>query len=432
MKYGKVSRWFLISAMGLLLAGCLGSSGGSGTKGSLRVLNVSPGYESIDLLVNDGTTDSDTTLQSGVARNTVSEYAALKANSYTVKFRRNGASAALLSTTKKLAEDEHVTFVTYGETGNFGVVALGDDRAAPSSGKAKLDVVGAFASGSVSVYFTNETDALSDVSPAFSLSAHSTSTDGTIDSGTYRVRVTTSGDTSSILLDVSGVTLDSKQVATLLLTDSSSGVLVNAILLSQRGTATLYSNGKARIRGAVGIANGTTLTASVGGTRILTSAASGTIGSAYVPVMAGMPALGVGVDGVQVSVSSPTLAAGTDYTLLFWSDASGLRTTLITDDNHVSRSGNAKVRLLNGMSGLGGPITLLVDYSPIAESIGVGEISGATELSAGTDYQLDVTNSQTTASLLSRASVSLSASSNYTMFLAGTAGAASGVLRKDR
>jgi hypothetical protein len=185
------------------------------------------------------------------------------------------------------------------------------------------------------------------------------------------------------------------------------------------------------VRAAAGISNGTRVTARIGGASVLSNATVGFM-SNYVQVEAGSIAVTVAVDGVSVPVANVGLNAGREYTLLVWNDAAGTRTTLLEDDNHLPDDGDAKLRILNGVSALGVPLTLAVDYSPIAEGIELGAASAPQELDPGTSYQLDVTNSNTGANVFTRDSVTLQASGVYTLFMSSSAAPAAGTVRKDR
>jgi hypothetical protein len=235
-------------------------------------------------------------------------------------------------------------------------------------------------------------------------------------------------------MDLASVTLESKKVTTLILTATQGGVLVNAVLLPQQGSLAVNRNTKARVRGANGVASGTAVTAKVGSATVLNAVGVGVIGSKYGQIDAGSAAITLSVDGTPVAVENQTLAPGGDYTLLVWNNANGTQASLITDDNRLpSTAGKAKMRLLNGMSAFGGAITLSVDFAPIAEGILLGEVSDYTEVDGGTDSALDVTNSATTANLLTRSSVSLVDGAVYTLFMSGGGTATvGGTLRKDR
>jgi hypothetical protein len=140
------------------------------------------------------------------------------------------------------------------------------------------------------------------------------------------------------------------------------------------------------------------------------------------------------VDGNPVTVANQTLNAGGDYTLLVWSNANGTQTSLITDDNHVPTiSTQVKLRLLNGMSALGAPITLTANFSPVAEGVAVGQASVPGQVDSGTNYELDVSDATNGASLLSKTTVTLNAGYVYTLFLSGGGTAAvTASLHRDR
>lgn len=326
-----------------------------------------------------------------------------------------------------------MTYVTWGSSGRFAVQGIDEDVDVPDAGDTYVRVLNAAEGvGSLNVYFTEDSVSLDNVSPDFaSVGAGS----ATLDSGTYNLRITGASDTSDVRLDVPDVTLASGEVVSLILTSTQGGVLVNAFLLPQDGGLTPLRNTKARIRGAVGISSGVMTTLRLGGTSLFSNATAGAIGSNYVQVESGSVAVTLVVDGVPMSVPGHTLNAGGEYTLLAWNDAEGPRTTLISDDNRLpAGSGKAKVRLMNGMSGFGDPLTLAVDYSPIAEGVELGSGSAFSEIDGGTDYLLDVSSSVNAALVHSRSSVTLQAGSVYTLFLAGSAGAdrTSAILRKDR
>jgi hypothetical protein len=206
------------------------------------------------------------------------------------------------------------------------------------------------------------------------------------------------------------------------------------MLLPQQGSLTTYNNTTARIRGAVGISVGTQVTASIGSLSLLDKATVGIMGATYGVLDAGSVSVSLSVDGNSVSIPNLTLAAGADYTLLIWSNANGTQSTLISDDNHIpATSGDLKLRLLNGMSGLAAPITLNADFSPVAQDTAVGQASAPSQIAGGTNYELDVVDTTNGANQFSKTSVSLQAGNVYTLFMSGGGTAAvNGALKKDR
>jgi hypothetical protein len=191
-------------------------------------------------------------------------------------------------------------------------------------------------------------------------------------------------------------------------------------------------NTKARMRGAVGMSSGSMASLRVGGVNIINGQGRGVI-SAYSQVEAGNVAVTLLVDGAQVPVDNQTLVAGGDYTVLIWNDAAGTRASLIADDNHVPTTANdTKIRLLNGLSTQGVPLTLYVNFFPYAEGTQLGTASAYADVDSGTDFQVDVYNAVTAASLLSR-EADLQASGVYTLLVFGKAdGIVDSTLRKDR
>lgn len=400
----------------------------------IRLLNASRGYSSLDLYTNNGSTGTDTQQFSGVTLGSISDYAAVKADTYALKFRKSGTSGDLLTSSATLAEETHTTYVAYGATNRFGVLSIDEDVAAADSGYTKLQVLNA-ASDSLDVYLTGPNDSIDDVSATIgAVAAGSRSAASTLLSGTYRLRITGAGSKTDIRLDVPGIALASTGVLSIILTDTPGGVLVNAVVLPQQGAPTAYDNTTARIRGALGLSAGSAAGLNLAGTDIVANRpARSYIAPSYSTVAAGSAPFTVNVDGAIVTSGTATLEAGKDYTLLVWDSGGVVHTTLITDDNNLSTSNRAKVRLINGASGLAAPLTLSVNFSPIAEYIDVGTVSDVTEVDPGTDYELDVTNAQTLVTLLTRTSVSLDGGGVYTLFMAGGGSAAVvGTLREDR
>jgi hypothetical protein len=281
------------------------------------------------------------------------------------------------------------------------------------------------------VYLTESSVSLDDATPVVAgVAAGANSGVATIDSGAYRLRVTGAGASDDLRLDVPTITFDSKQVLALVLTATQGGVLVEAQTLPQQGSLTKFANTKARIRGAVGTTSGPVVMR-VGGVGVLNGAV-GVVGN-YTQVEAGTVPITLTVNAAPVAVPNQTLVAGGEYTLLAWTDGAGTQTTLIGDDNRLpTGSGKAKIRVINGLSALGVPVTMAVNFTPLAEGIALGQASSFTEVDGGTDYQLDVTNTDTAESLVSKTAVTLQSSGVYTLFMSANGATVSGTLRKDR
>ena len=429
----------LLAAAVVLLSSCGNSSGTA----NIRMLNVSTGYSSLDLYAsnNSNTNPSYTAQIQGTAYEVLSNYTSISSGSYSLEFRTTGSTSALATDgSESLTDGSHNLYVGYGSSGNFATLKISEDQSSANSGYAKVTVINASEAGNVDVYLTDSTTELVNASPVVSNMATGATSAVTVTSGNYRLRVVGTGDTTDLRADVAQVTFNSTTVDSLLLTSTTGGMLVNVSLVPQQGSLTTYNTAQARIRGAVGIANGTTVNATIQGANILTNATVGVIGGIYTLVDAGsnLP-VNLSVDGTAVTVPSQTLAAGADYTLLVWSNASGTQTSLISDVNTLpaNLTSKARVRLLNGMSGLADPLTLLVNFETDATGVTLGSASDSTsaqaEFASGTNNEVDVIDTSTAATLSSQTTVTLNAGSVYTMFMAG-GGKSSviGTLRKDR
>src|SRR6185369_17684767 len=88
--------------LALLAAFVIASCGGGGNGGGnakIRLLNLSAGYSSLDLITNldDDDNDEDKTQSSAVALEHASDYVELDPDNYTIKLKRTGSGSVLRS-----------------------------------------------------------------------------------------------------------------------------------------------------------------------------------------------------------------------------------------------------------------------------------------------------------------------------------------------
>ena len=421
---------FILS--GLVLSACHSSSSGDS---QIRVFNTSIDYNSLDLYLDNGTTNTRTI--TGVTYGTLGSYVNVAADSYTVEFTRNGVTSSLKSTDEKLTKNTHRTYVAYGNSGKFSTLEIDEDQDQPNSSYTKVDLLDAASdAGALDVYLTDPSVALADASPTFSgVAAGSATAYTTMAIGTYRIRITASGSQSDIRLDsVTGVTFSSLEMLSIVVTGTSGGVLVNAAVIPQQGTQNAVNTAYARVRGAAGIPSGSNISASLGGSTLLTSAAANTV-SQYTLVEAGTQTLNLILNGGALTPSDQNLTAGDDYTVLVLNGPSvaGTTVTLIADDNRLpSTAVNAKIKLVNAMSSLGDPLTLNVNYTPVASAIALGNASASTEVTAGTDTEVDTVDASTSTTLFTNTAATLAGSGVYDLFMFGSAAAPIGALRTNR
>jgi hypothetical protein len=424
----------------VLFAGLLASCGGGGEENGddpkIRLLNLSAGYSSLDMMTNLDSDDDDEDEEQveNVSLDAVSEYVTLDPDDYTIKLSRSGSGTVLRSFAgEELVEDTVNAYVAFGEVGQFGALRIDESLDDADAGEHKLQVANVSTAGALDIYLTEADTDLDDTTPVLS-GASAALSSLTVDSGTYRLRATAPGDTDDVRLDVPNFALPDKGVSTLILTATQGGMLANGVHLPQQGQPSKLNNTKARVRTAVALANGAAATVRIDGRTVLTSATAGVISSRYSIFDSGSRPVALTVNGAVVTVPDIQLTAGADYTLMIWSNGSGPQTSLIEDDNRLPEGGSGltKIRVLNGMSTLASPITLSVDFSPVIEGTLTGQVSDPEEVTAGTDRQFDITNTSTAALVLTRTSITLQGNSVYTYFMTDNGATPVGVLRRDR
>lgn len=247
-------------ALGLLATALSGCIEINEAPTSVRVVNASADYASVDLYLDDRLR------LEGVATATASDYVEVDEGRYDVEFTRSGESSVLASRRDSLDADDHTTYVAHGSAGSFAVLRVDENMDQPDAGLARLQVAhAATGAGKVDVYLTAPGVALADATPTYAaVEAATTAAAARLDAGTYRLRVAAAGSKTDVRLDLAAVELASRSRGTLLLMDTGGGLLVDAAMLAQGGGMTLLRNGSARLRAAVGIADATSATVRAG------------------------------------------------------------------------------------------------------------------------------------------------------------------------
>lgn len=424
----RMARAGLILAALVLLAGC-----GHSDNAAIRLFNVSQDYTSLNIYVGGATTTAN---PAAVPTGTLSSYAGITPGSDSLYFTAdsNTQTSALLSESETFTASEHRTYVAYGDTGEFAEYEIDEDESAPSSGNASIEVLNtAGDTEAVDVYLTSSGASLASVSPSFGAVAAGKATSfSSIASGTYELSVTGSGNNADVRLQIPSITLNSQEVATIIITESAGGYLVNAYILPQQGDLVPELNPNARVRAVAGLAGSASVSASVGTTSLLSNAPATSIGT-YQMVPVGTSSVAVSIGATAVSSPSQPLAAGQDYTLLIYQDASGTQENWLVDINRLPASGDASVRLVHAMSGLTDAISLSVNNVPAAVDVSQGDASSYdTGIAATATGALAVTDTPTSQQLYSQSPVALASQGVYTVFMFGSVASPSGVLNQDR
>lgn len=412
--------------LALLLAACGG--GEDRSKAQLRLVNASSGYAAMDLLVDEQR------LQRDVAYGQTATYVEVDPADSDTQITRPGSGTALASTVPSVNEGDRYTLVAYGGEGSLRTALLDDNADEPDSGKSRVRVLNAAPdAGDVDVYLTSADASLADAEALQTGAKAGTVTPFTeVDAATWRLRVTAAGDRDDLRLDLSGIVLASRQIVTVVVTPGSGGVLVNALVITQRGAIAALTGANARVRAVAAVTDSGAVAATVGGVVLMNGTGAPAAGS-YRLVPSGAATTTVTVNGTPVTVPAATLAAGTDHTLLVWGPAGSAAAAWIADDNRPPTVGTrAKLRLVHGVAALDASLALTVDFIPVADSVAGGGASAPSQLDADGNATLTVTAVGRTSPIFSATEQILAAGGVYTLFVVGAADAPTGILRKDR
>lgn len=430
----KLKWWCVIglAATSMVLAGC-GSSDSSDTA-SLRVLNVTNSHASLDLLA------TASVVESAVATDTVSDYALVASGSTTVQVVDNGQTTALSTIVPTLSASGHYTVVAYEVGSTVKTAVLSEDNSTPTSGTAQLRLYNTVTNaGKLDVYVAAVSDCssstLATLSPVTTYSTSGTVT-GTYSPGTYRVCVTGSGNSADLRMDLT-TTLTNQQVAFVIITPSSGGMLLNGSVLTQQSTNVATRNTSARVRLASAVSGSATVAANATAGTTTTVIDAGSVAPAfgyYVLVPhAASSTLNITVSSLgSVAAPSTPLAAGGDYTLLVYGSTSSATATLIADDNRPPTDGTSvKLRLIHGVTGNAGTLTLTANSSLVASGLAAGTASSYVAVTANTSTgaaTLNLILSATSASVSDTADP-LFANTVYTILAGGDVSAPKFLIR---
>ena len=426
MDFKRLAAVVMFTGLGLLSA-CGGGSSDGDSKAQLRLVNASIAYSSgLDLTVDDSK------IASAVGYATASSYSSVDADSITALVQSSGSTISSLYPT--LSADSHYSLITYGWAGNMKSTILQEEEEAPDANYSKLLILNlASDAGALDVYLTQSIDDLSNATATVSgVAGGSSSGYKTVASGSYRVRITGNGKNYDQRLDIANITLSSKQVATLVITPTQGGVLVNGILLTQQGSLSAHSTPNARARVVAAVSDFGQVQATLGGTTLMSTSIAPNIGE-YQTLTAGASALSVLVNGTAMTAASPTLTAGNDYTVLVWGTPAAPQISILNDDNRLpSTSGTAKIRMINGVAGLSGGLTMTLDYSAIASNVLSGLSSTPVAVNSSSASLLQVSSPTSGTPVYSISDLPIVSSGVYTVFMMGGADKIQGTLRRER
>lgn len=427
-----MKRRQLLSLSAVLPLGTLAACGGSSSGNtSVRLLNASPDYSSLDFYWNAELAIS------AVAYGTVSSFADISDGTYTAALYSAGGASQLTTASRTFSKDTSYTVVAYGWSGALKSVVITDNVDAAASGYSSVSVLNsAVDAGALDFYLTGQDDVLSASTPQLAgVTGGSRSSAVAITSGTYRLRVTGTGDATDLRLDVSNVTISSTGVYNFVLTCGPGGVLVNSIMLQQGGDATLQPNTMARMRVVAGMANSGKVSVTAGST-VLTAAVSSPTITAYTLVTAGALVLNTSVDGNSLASQNLTIAAGSDTTVVVTGNSvADAVVTALSDANRLPTvSTYYKMRLIHASPSLmSTQLTLTVDLVDLVSNVGFAQGSTFNSQAATTDSELSVSSLASTTPVYDVTAQAYLANGVYTVFVYDTAaGVATAKVKKDR
>jgi Domain of unknown function (DUF4397) len=408
-----------------LLVACGG--GADRTKAQVRLVNASSGYASLDLRV-------DNELRQGAVSpgNSAAYVEADPGKAFTLHVAGSGTS--LLSFTPSVSARRYYSVLAYGSLGALKQLVLDDNAGAPDNNRALLRVVNAAPdAGALDVYLTGTDDSLAASVPQQAAAAvDAVGAWLTVNSGSYRLRVTAAGSKTDLRLDVPALALASRQVATLVISPTSGGVLVQGLLLSQQAEITPQAATQARVRVASGLSDAGIASLRLGGTAIFANVTAPAV-TGYTLVPAGEQAVVVGVNAATLPSDTRTLVVGADYTVLVYGSPAAPVVAWVNDNNTLpSDRARAKIRLVNGLAGLPGNLSMSADFTPVADNVAAGAASAYDLIDATTTGRLSVTAAGVALPLFGIGEQSFAAAANYTVFLVGSPTAPVGIVRKDR
>lgn len=398
-------RWALMmigaAAMSLGLAGCGGSGNSDNGSASIRVANATLTHASIDLLANSAT------VSTGTATDTMSNYVGVSAGvSLPLQVSDSNSGTSLATTIKTLTGGNHYALLAYESSGAVKTALISEDYPLPTANTAQLRIYNAAPeAGNLNVYVTAPTADISTASPiALTSGGAAIAGPSTYTPGTYRVRVTSSTSTADLRLDIPSITLTNQQVAMIVLTPASGGILLNGATLIQQSTYTATRNTNTRVRLAGAVSGGATVAALAGTTPIDAGSVAPSF-SDYVSVPS-TSALNISVNGNSVGAPATALVPGGDMTLLVYGNAASPVASLITDDNRSTGDlTSVKMRLINGVTTSTGTMRLTANTALVASAVGPGVASsystvqivqnpvtiGMTSSTSGTPFSTSVT-----------------------------------------
>jgi hypothetical protein len=367
----------------------------------------------------------------------VTAYQDIPANSYVFNVSIAGATAPAYTASNTLLNVSAYTFLAYGATTTVGGLLMSDTvltNIPPGNFALRLANASSTA-GAIDVYLTAPGADLSTVSPFVTATTYQTdSAFVNVPLGTYQLRLTRTG-TKEVIFDAPVPSFADGSGQTIVAYSRGSARLVNVLLLTSGGAATIINNRFAQLKALNATSVASPLNLFVDGGLTLANIPFTGV-SNYQGVSAGKRAITVeaaATPGATLLATSPTLAAATDSSIALYGDAGAMGALVLADANVATISSKAQVRFVNVSPELG---TIDAYANQVLAASGVAQFaaSGYTLLDAaiaGTSYEFDFNVAGTATTVLTLPAVTLTAAGIYTIYVVGPRTALQGIVVQD-
>jgi Domain of unknown function (DUF4397) len=413
------------------LPGCGLNPSGNGTGTTLRVANLIPGTTSVSV------TAGGTSFMSAAPFEALTAYQGIPAGSYVFNVNLAGSTTPAYTTTNTLLNVSAYTFLTYGATTNVGGLLLTDTvlMNIPTGNFALRLANVSPTAGAIDLYVTAPGADLNAVSPIASATLYQTNSGFVnVPLGNYQLRLTRTG-TKEVIFDAPAPAAADGSGQTVVAYSRGSARLVNVVLLTTGGAATIINNTLAQLKAVNASSVASPLNLFVDGNLTVANIPYTGV-SNYQRVGAGTRTITVeaaATPGATLLTTTPTLTAATDTSIALYGSSGALGALVLTDANVSTLTGRAQVRFVNVSPDLSS-MDIYANQVLAASGIAQNSASGYAQfdaVAAGTSYQFDFTAGGSTTPVLTLPAVTLTTGSIYTIYVVGPGTALQGIVVQD-
>jgi len=362
---------------------------------SVRVLHGSPDAPNVDVLVDGQVVLADVTYKAA------SQFLSIVSGNRNVKVNVAGTSTTVIDANIDFATDSFTTIIATDFVAQIAALVLPDEGSPPSGNFLRIRVVHSSPSAPpVDVYVTAPGADINAIPPTLSNVVFKDVSDFLeIPEGNYQIRITATGSKTAVY-DSGSIALDAGSVLTAVALDATGGTspVTLIVLTNDPATPSLeVPDNSARLRAVHASPDAPNVDILVDNAIVLANVAFKEFLD-YTAVPAGDRNIKVNVTGTSTSVIdvTPTLAGGTDYTVLAINFVAAIEPLLLTDDNRLPTPGNARVRVVHASPDAPN-VDVLVDDVIVLTNVAFREFSDYLEVPSGArNFKVNATGTSTT------------------------------------